>query len=85
MEIFTADLLIPLAGLCVSFTYKPPAQPTATTLELWCWMEPSNSAADATADATADASADATAATAHAIGATVSQGTVTADVDAAKQ
>ena len=81
MEIFTADLLIPLAGLCVSFTYKPPAQPTATTLELWCWMEPSNSAADANADATADA----TAAAAHAIGATVSQGAATADVDAAKQ
>ncbi|DBB01203.1 TPA: hypothetical protein ACH3X1_001085 [Trebouxia sp. C0004] len=44
MEIFTADLLIPEPGLHVSFTYKPPAHLTPTHLELWCWMEPSNTA-----------------------------------------
>ncbi|KAL0046963.1 hypothetical protein WJX82_003119 [Trebouxia sp. C0006] len=41
VEIFTADLLIPEPGLYVSFTYKAPAQPTPTHMELWCWMEPS--------------------------------------------
>ncbi len=51
VEIFTANLLIPQPGLRVSFTYKPHAQDTTTSLELWCWMEPSNTATAATADA----------------------------------
>ncbi|KAL0029243.1 hypothetical protein WJX79_005154 [Trebouxia sp. C0005] len=45
VQIFTADLLIPEPGLHVNFTYQPPAHPTPTHLELWCWMEPSNTAA----------------------------------------
>ena len=44
VELFKADLLIPPPGLQVTFTYKPPSPPTPTTLQLWCWMEPSNAA-----------------------------------------
>lgn len=43
VEIFTADLLIPGPGLRVAFTYKPSLPASQLQLELWCWMEPSNS------------------------------------------
>lgn len=41
IEIFTADLLIPSSGIQASFTYKL-AGHQLTSLELWCWFEPSN-------------------------------------------
>lgn len=46
VEIFTADLLIPAPGLRVAFTYKPSMPASQLQLELWCWMEPSNSDSD---------------------------------------
>lgn len=43
IEIFTADLVIPGPGLQVAFTFKPSLPASQLQLELWCWMEPSNS------------------------------------------
>ena len=45
MEIFTADLLIPEPGLRVAFTFRPLLPASQASMELWCWMEPSNSIA----------------------------------------
>ena len=46
VEIFTADLLIPEPGLQVAFTFKPNLPASQLSLELWCWMEPSNRSID---------------------------------------
>lgn len=43
VEVFTADLVIPESGLRVAFTFKPTMPASQISLELWCWMEPSNS------------------------------------------
>ena len=51
VKIFTADLLIPQPGLQVAFTFKPTMPASQISLELWCWMEPSNgSSGDAPTD-----------------------------------
>ena len=82
VEIFTADLLIPEPGLHVTFTHKPPPHYSPTSLELWCWMEPSNTAGFTAAGASlgADASSlDTAAPSASAAALTAKPNVVTAD------
>ena len=61
VEIFTADLLIPGPGLRVAFTFKPSLPASQLSLELWCWMEPSNSSSADTLTTSETAAKDVTA------------------------
>ena len=56
VEIFTADLLIPEPGLRVAFTFKPSLPASQLSLELWCWMEPSNRSTESADTLTSSAS-----------------------------
>lgn len=58
VEIFPADLLIPQPGLRVAFTFQPTMPFRQMALELWCWMEASNSSSGSALTATGSAATD---------------------------